>query len=66
MDYDRPLYIRTEPSPEPKVGAVIVFRSTDTARIQDWLDRAAAAGIINPTEAQEYDARWGGPVWYIP
>ena len=49
-----------------RVGAVIQFQSTDRARIQAWLDRAAAAGIIKPTVARQYDAQYGGPVWYIP
>jgi hypothetical protein len=64
--YDRPMHIRVEPQAERRVGAVIQFESTDARRIQDWLDRAAAAGIIKSTVAQSYDARYGGPVWYIP
>lgn len=49
-----------------RVGAVIQFQSTDRQRIQDWLDRAAKAGIIKETIARSYDATYGGPVWYIP
>jgi hypothetical protein len=52
--------------PDIRFGAIIQFLSTDTKRIQDWLDRAAAAGIIEQAVARKFDANYGGPVWYIP
>jgi uncharacterized glyoxalase superfamily protein PhnB len=68
-DYRKPIHFRktdTDPQVDNRVGAVLQFESTDRARIQAWLDRAAAAGIIKKTVARQYDANMGGPVWYIP
>lgn len=69
--YDKPIVINI-PSEHLRrrghnmVGAVIKFNSTDIDRIQAWLERAAEAGIIEPTNAVSYDGTYGGPVWYIP
>lgn len=65
---DRPFAINTPryESNANAVGAVIKFKSADVGRIQAWLDRAAEAGIIEPTAAHAYDGTYGGPVWYIP
>lgn len=67
--YDRPIQFIPQPQAQRRqeaVGAVIKFKSTDVNRIQAWLDRAAAAGIIEPSMAKAYDAEYGGPVWYVP
>lgn len=69
--YDKPIVINT-PSEHLRrrghnmVGAVLQFNSNDIERVQAWLDRAAEAGIIQPTTAHSYDGTYGGPVWYIP
>ena len=66
--YDRPIQFIApqQPRRQHAVGAVIKFKSTDIDRIQNWLDRAAEAGIIEPSTAKAYDAEYGGPVWYVP
>jgi uncharacterized glyoxalase superfamily protein PhnB len=68
--YDRPIVINVPEQDRRRmhdsIGAVIKFQSNDLARVQAWLDRAAAAGIIEPTVAKSYDGTYGGPVWYIP
>lgn len=63
---DQPLHVRVPRQQQVAVGAVIQFKSIDVERIQAWLDRAAAAGIIEQTTAHEYNPEYGGPVWYIP
>ena len=69
--YDRPIEIRVPEQDRRRlqpvaVGAVIRFNSTDVDRIQAWLERAAEAGIIQPTTCHEFNPEHGGPVWYIP
>ena len=65
--YDRPIqFIPQQQRHQEAVGAVIKFKSTDVQRIQQWLDRAAAAGIIEPSMAKAYNAEYGSPVWYVP
>lgn len=68
--YDRPIQISVPEIDrrrmQDSVGAVIQFQSNDIERIQAWLDKAAAAGIIMPTTAHSYNSAHGGPVWYIP
>lgn len=68
--YDRPIQIRSfaevQRLPHDSVGAVLRFQSNDIDRIQAWLDRAAEAGIIQPTVAKSYRSADGKPVWYIP
>ncbi len=58
--------MRKNDTPALQIGAVLQFISNDHRRVQDWLDRAAEAGIIMPTMARTYDPKYGGPVWYIP
>ena len=41
-----------EPTPTKKVGAVLIFESTDVERIQAFLDRCAERGIIAPATAR--------------
>ena len=56
-----------DPTPTEKVGAVLVFQTTDVERIQRFLDKCAKQGIIEPTQAQKYTSHYGeGPVFYIP
>jgi hypothetical protein len=64
--YDRPIRFNGARQAEPRVGAVIVFKSNDMERIQKFLDSLAERDIVEPTVAHEYDASYGGPVWYIP
>jgi uncharacterized glyoxalase superfamily protein PhnB len=68
--YDRPIQIRVDAEVQRRthdsVGAVLKFNSNDIDRIQAWLDRAAEAGIIQPTVAKSYQSAYGEPVWYIP
>lgn len=68
--YDRPIHIQAGVSSAPvqptALGAVVIFKSTDAARVQAWLDRAAEAGIIEKTHANTYNPTYGGPVWYVP
>lgn len=62
MDFDS---FHKQP-PDMRVAALIHFKSDDVQRIQDWLDRAAKAGIIEPARVEHYDARFGTPCFYIP
>jgi uncharacterized glyoxalase superfamily protein PhnB len=68
--YDRPIVINVPEQDrrrmQDSVGAVLQFNSNDIERVQAWLDKAAAAGIIAPTTARSYNSTYGGPVWYIP
>lgn len=49
------------------VGAVLVFKSSgDRRRCQEYLDRLAERGIIEPTTAVKFNPDIGGPVFYIP
>jgi uncharacterized glyoxalase superfamily protein PhnB len=68
--YDRPIVINVPDRDRHRmhtgIGSVLKFKSNDLERVQAWLDRAAEAGIIEPTRAHTYDATYGGPVWYIP
>lgn len=51
---------------KPRVGAVIIFKEdVDHERAQELLNMMAVR-LIEPAQANVYDANVGGPVWYIP
>ncbi len=51
---------------EQMVGAVLVFKSDDVERVQEFLNRLVERDIIQPATAREFNPQYGGPVWYIP
>lgn len=49
------------------VGAVVTFKpGINRDEANKVLNELARRGIINWTQAHEYDSSMGGPVWYIP
>ena len=55
-------------TPDMKFGAVLVFNSdTSAEQVQNFLDSLHREGIIEQkAELNQFDARYGGPVFYIP
>ena len=65
------LDIQGRPAAEIKHGVVLVFKDhTSIHAIRDALTRMMSEGLIDrrPVDEliNEYDPKWGGPVWYLP
>lgn len=64
----RPFPVYSDRNTSEAVAAVIRFKAgpDQMARIQAWLNKAAAAGVIEQATAQAYDPERTSAVLYFP
>ena len=51
--------------PVPMVGSVIVFKQ-GTSKATALAALKKLHDIVDHSQTHDFDANWGGPVWYIP